>query len=113
MESNTTHGSAKKTDKSNSKSKEMVEQQPIDGTPFTAVRVDEDWFLTMGKYRLTEKLKTIAECVEEAKDASWWRIMQIMNIMIKEHEENKTLERTKQILQGQLELNGKTTATIN
>lgn len=112
MELNTTHGNANPTDKQSSNSNNLIEQKQVDGTPFTAVRVNEDWFLTLGKYRLTDKLKTLGECIEEAKDASWWRIMQIMNIMIQEHEENKTLERTKQVLQGQLDLNGKTPKNI-
>lgn len=68
----------------NNEVEELVEHRKIEDTPFTAVRVNEDWFLTMGKYRLTEKLKTVEECQEEAKDASWMRIMQIVQIMIEE-----------------------------
>lgn len=72
---------------------QMLEQVAIEETPFTAVRLDEKWFLTMGKYRLTETLQSLEECKEAAKDASWIRIMQIINIMIKENENER--EKTK------------------
>ena len=75
---------------------QLVQQIPIEGTPFTAVKLEDYWFLTMGKYRLTEKLKSLEECKEEAKDASWYRIMQIINIMIKENKEQE--EQLKQML---------------
>lgn len=65
---------------------EMVESIPLEDTPFTAIRMDDKWFLTLGKYRLSEPVKTFDEVTENAKDASWMRIMQIMRIMIAEHE---------------------------
>lgn len=63
---------------------QLFEQIPIENSPFTAVKMEDKWFLTMGKYRLTEPLKSLEECRIEAKDASWLRIMQIMKIMIEE-----------------------------
>lgn len=69
--------------------RELLQQEQIEGTPFTAVRLDDKWFLTMGKYRLSEPTKTFEEVLEEAKDASWFRIMQLIQIMIEEHEKNK------------------------
>lgn len=92
MELNTTSGDANATDKQNLKS-ELVEIKPIEETPFTAVKAGENWFLALGKYRLTEPLPTEEACKEEAKDASWLRIMQIIKIMIQEHETEK--EKTK------------------
>lgn len=64
--------------------KELFEMRHIEGTPFTAVKMQDQWFLSIGKYRLTEKLKSFEECVEDSKDASWFRMMQIMKIMIEE-----------------------------
>lgn len=71
--------------------KQLLEQYPIKDTPFTAVKFEDKWFLTMGKYRLTEKLNSKKECEEAAKDASWIRIMQIIKIVIQEHEAEKEL----------------------
>lgn len=102
MEQKQSHGNAKGTGKQGFSNKseeqllkkdptnnELLEQKQVEDTPFTAVRVQDKWFLTMGKYRLTEQLNTYEECVDASKDASWWRIMQIINIMIKEHDNEK------------------------
>lgn len=87
MESGETHGNVNETDKQNSKSRELVEQIAIEDTPFTAVRLEDKWFLTLGKYRLTEPMKTKYEVMESAKDASWGRIMQVIQIMIEQNKE--------------------------
>lgn len=71
--------------------KQLLEQHRIANTPFTAVKFEDKWFLTMGKYRLTEPLKSKHECEQEAKDASWNRLMAIMKIVIMEHEAEKEL----------------------
>lgn len=94
MDSNTTHGNAKKTDKQDSNSKKLIEQIKIEGTPFTAIKHDTKWYLTLGKYRLTEGMSTFRAVQKESKDASWYRIMQIMNIMIDER-----IEQLKQLNQ--------------
>lgn len=91
MENGTSHGNANETDKSNSTSKQLMETKPINESPFTAVRLENDWFLTMGKYRLTEKLQSEEECLEAARDASWHRLMQVIQIMIEEND--RTIER--------------------
>ncbi|AXH73042.1 MAG: hypothetical protein [Microviridae sp.] len=82
----------------NPTSKRLFEQTKIHNTPFTAVKMDDKWFLTMGKYRLTNTLTSLKECEAEATDTSWERIMQIIQIMI---EENKTDET--QMLKEQIE----------
>lgn len=74
------------------KQTQLFEQLPIDETPFTAVKMGEHWFLTMGKYRLSQELKSYEECETEAKDASWIRIMQIINICIRESDEIQMLQ---------------------
>lgn len=76
----------RKTGKTEPKQEELYKQVPIKDTPFHAVKMEDNWFLTMGKYRLSEKLPSLDACMKDAADASWIRIMQIMNIMIEEHE---------------------------
>lgn len=73
-----------------SNSKQLVEQTKIEGTPFTAIRIDEKYFLTLGKYRLTNQLTSLEECKLEAQDASWDRIMQVIQIMIEENNKKTT-----------------------
>jgi len=70
-------------------SRQLLEQVPIEDTPFTAVKLDDKWFLTLGKYRLSEVMPSLEMVKEDAKDASWNRIMQIILIMIKENEQQK------------------------
>lgn len=38
-----------------SKTKNLVERQQVENSPFTAIKHDDTWFLTMGKYRMTTK----------------------------------------------------------
>lgn len=71
---------------------QIVQQWPVEGTPFTTWKYKDEYFLSLGKYRLSEHFKTKEEADEDAKDASWERIMQIIKIMIQEHDtEQKNL----------------------
>lgn len=78
------HGNVKETDKQQSGNKQILEYKKIPDTPFTAVRVDDVWYLLMGKRRLTAELPSLEACEEEAKDASWMRIIQVMMAVIDE-----------------------------
>lgn len=89
-EQKTFDGNVNETTNSNSNSK-LVEREEIKNTPFTAVKFEDKWFLTMGKYRLTDGLASKEDVINEAKDASWFRIMQIIQIMIDE-DKNKIIE---------------------
>lgn len=81
----TTDGTAKKTDNNQSNS-QLIEYVQIEKTPFTAVRKEEEWYLMMGKYRLNDQpFKSLKEVQEDAKDASWFRIMQVVGVMVEEH----------------------------
>jgi hypothetical protein len=91
------NGNANQTTNSESSS-ELVERVEIKETPFTAVRADAKWFLTMGKYRLTEPLDTLEECEIAAFETSWSRIMQIMAIMIEEYKVNVELDKQVQLM---------------
>lgn len=88
------NGSVERTPNNESNSSKLVEQFKVNGTPFTVVKINDYWFLTLGKYRLTNQLTTRAEAEAEAKDASWERIMQIIQIMINENENEKKIKDT-------------------
>lgn len=75
--------------------RQLFQPIPIKETPFTAVRIEDGWILTMGKYTLNQtRFKTYDEVVEEAKSATWDRILTIMNICILNHEEMTQLNKT-------------------
>lgn len=90
------HGNAyqKKPDNSSS-GEQLVEQHPIKNTPFTALKYDGKWYLTMGKYRLTKELQTKEKCIYESKNASWNRLMQVIQIMIDNNTETKQPQQNK------------------
>lgn len=85
----TSHGSAKKANKSRSESEQLIEQIPVEGTPFTVVKVEDKWFLAMGKYRLTEPMESKAQALGAAEDKSWFRIIQIIMIIIKQDKQDE------------------------
>lgn len=68
---------------------QQIEKIEIENTPFTAVKYGDKWFLAMGKYRLTKADLTKDEALAEGVNESWWRIMQVVKIMIEEHEKEK------------------------
>lgn len=83
----------------NNDSSELVEKKEIPETPFTAVRLGDKWFLTMGKYRLTSGLHgSYEEIFDEAMNTSWNRILQIMQIMIEENEQEKLKKAQERIM---------------
>ena len=66
---------------------ELLKVTQIEDTPFACLKNDDKYYLVLGKYRLTQELKSEEECKEAATDASWNRIMQICAIMIAESDE--------------------------
>lgn len=93
MDSNSSNGNANPTSKQKSNSNELVKIDHIQDTPFTAVKHDKEWYLCMGKYRLTKALATKKDVLANAKDVSWNRLMSVIQIMI---DENKAIDKLKQ-----------------
>jgi len=61
----------KEVDKSKSKSKKkklIVEKHQIKRTPFTIVRIEEDWFLAIADKRVSEFKKTRKEIEDYARN---------------------------------------------
>lgn len=59
----------------------LIERIPHPGTPFIYIKDNEGWFITMGKYRLTEKTENreVLEAMVEDKD--WSIIISVMSAM--------------------------------
>lgn len=81
----------KQQDKSNtpdskdSNSKQLVEIEEVKGTPFAKVKEGKYWALVLGNYKLTPPMKK-EDIEEEAKRMDWNRIMQVMHVMIEQHD---------------------------
>lgn len=80
--------------KSNGK-EQLIEYHEIKNTPFTVARNGTEWFVLMGKYRFTEDMKTRQAATREAKSMTWTRIMQVITVMINDHEQEKQKELNK------------------
>lgn len=73
---------------------QLIETVLIEGTPFTALRNRDDWYLCLGKYRLNNPaFESLEEVKKDATDASWFRIMQIMSIVVQEYIEDGELDK--------------------
>lgn len=69
--------------------KQLMEVTKIEDTPFTMVRYEDQFFVALGKYRISPILKSAEECIEDTKNTSWERLMTVMNVMIIEHDNER------------------------
>lgn len=72
--------------KETSNSSELMETEKIEGTPFTIIRWDEQYFLSMGQYRLTEPLPNKQAVLDHIDNNIWDIVLQMIII----HEKTKT-----------------------
>lgn len=63
---------------------QLIEQHPVPETPFTIIKYADKWFLSMGKYRLTEPAQTREEIENLINDTSWNRITQVIMTIVEE-----------------------------
>lgn len=85
------HTNANETHNKNSP---LIEHEYIEGTPFHYVRRENEHFLTMGNYRITESTNTKQEAIEKLETESWKIIMHMILIT---QEKSKQFEETDQI----------------
>lgn len=69
--------------------KELIQQTPVEDTPFTMVKYEDKYFLTMGKYRLTEPMENESEVRKHLSTHKWEITLQLIDIMITMKEESK------------------------
>ena len=68
----------------------MIEKKPIEHTPFVAVRMDKNWYVTLGKYKVTRELESYEACVALANDTTWDLLMSVMQALIQQNLEDYT-----------------------
>lgn len=73
--------------------KQLTEYEQVKGTPFTAVKDNGKWYVLMGKYRLTESFETKTEAVKDAEEITYFRIMQVFQIMMQDYEDQKKINK--------------------
>lgn len=62
---------------------EDEEAHEIKGTPFTIARHKTEWYVLIGKYRITEGFATKEEAIEDSKRTDWERHLQIIDVVLK------------------------------
>lgn len=68
---------------------QILEQKPIEGTPFHTVRMDNKYFLAIGKYRLTEPTESEEDVIKESEVVTWNRLIAVMAIIAQEEAKEK------------------------
>lgn len=61
----------------------LVEIERVEGTPFTIVRNESDWYVQIGNWRVTEALKSKEEALQDAERTDWDRIIQVIEVVVK------------------------------
>lgn len=70
---------------------ELIHREDVENTPFTIMQIEDDYFATMGKYRLTELHKDKEKLKKELTKITWNRIVQVVSVMIQHENEIKNL----------------------
>lgn len=63
---------------------ELVEQTPVQDTPFHIVRMDKKYFLALGKYRLTELFDDYAAVEAEVINSTWDLLFRVISVAVTE-----------------------------
>ena len=82
--------SVKEKNNLESSKNQIIEEEQLDETPFTCVKFDEEYFVTLGNYRITEKYKDKQSAINEALNPTWDMMVRVMEIVFKiqrKHEE--------------------------
>lgn len=74
---------------------QLIEREPIDGTPFYCVgNLETGFFIALGKYRLTEPKPSVYECMKQLQDNQWHIIMNLIITIQSTIEEVKSSNNT-------------------
>jgi len=70
-------------DKNKSEAKELFEKIPIENSPFVVIRQSDNGkcFAVFGKYKITEDMSNVEECIKVATEITWDRMIQVMTLV--------------------------------
>lgn len=69
--------------------KKLHEQFNVPDTPFKIIKLIDTYFVTLGKYKISQEFKTFEEAKNSAYDATWEKIMLVIQAMIENNEHTK------------------------
>lgn len=70
------------------KNSTLVERNKIEGTPFYLLKNNNEYFITYGKYRITEPTTTEEETLKKLESEKWLITMHMIIIIIEMKFEN-------------------------
>lgn len=88
-ESQSTLMNVEETDKQNSSNDQLVEHIAIrtdqGKTPFTASRMEDKWFITIGKYRVPNHFTSYDELVDHVENNLWEMVGLFITVVVEEN----------------------------
>ena len=79
----------------NPKNTKLFEDEEIAGSIFTVREFEKQYYVMLGKYRLTDGLETKEEAIKDSERNDVLRIMQLAEIVYNSREEQKLKEEKK------------------
>lgn len=74
----------------NNENKQIKKIHELKDLPFTIVEFDNQYFVALGKYRLSHMFKSIQKAREDARKITWTRLIQVIHIIQQETQNTKT-----------------------
>lgn len=71
-------------------SSKLIEREQLEGTPFTLIKNEEEYFIAIGQYKLTQSHQTASEAIEEIENNQWNIITTLIDIMITHYNNKKS-----------------------
>ncbi|AXH76973.1 MAG: hypothetical protein [Microviridae sp.] len=72
------------TNMDSSKNEKLYESTPIQDTPFQVVKMQEKYFLALGKYRLTDLMDTFEAVEQEVINSTWDLLFRVISVAVTE-----------------------------
>ena len=63
-------------------SSELVKQYDVTDTPFKAVGINDEWFLTLGRFRITDPTATLEEQIKMTEGVNWQLLTTVRHTLI-------------------------------
>ena len=79
---NESDGNAKKANSKNSIGEQLVIKEEVSGTPFHIVKSQSGYFVAMGRYRISNEIKTLTLARKEANQINWDKLMTVIGVML-------------------------------
>jgi len=66
----------------NSSNEELIKRERIEGTPFDAINEGKGWFLTMGRFKITETTEDLEELRKQTEGTNWGLLGNVVSAIV-------------------------------